>query len=81
MSTFYSTIKGNRGAATRCGSRNSGIKAAVQSWDGSLISSLHYDHEGKLIVELSTSDGSSSYGSNRIFSGTLEELTNKLNKS
>ena len=76
MATFYGSIKGGRGEATRCGTKNSGIKASVQSWNGSVISELSYD-EDKLMVRVSTSTGSSSLGT-QIFYGTFEEFVNKL---
>lgn len=79
MSTFYGTIHGNRGPATRGGSRCSGIKAAAQSWNGSVITSLNYNDKDELMVEVCVSDGSSSYGT-RIFYGTFEEYVNKLKK-
>ena len=75
--TFYGLVKGNRGAATRGGSKNSGFKSSCQSFDGSIISYMDYDNEGKLKVRLEISDDSSSYG-DVVFSGTLEELKKKL---
>lgn len=77
MSTFYGSIQGNRGAATRGGSRNSGIRASAQSWNGSVITELTYDENDRLMVSVSTSEGSSSYGS-RIFYGTFDEYVAKL---
>ena len=75
--TFYGLVRGNRGAATRGGSKNSGFKATAQSFDGSIISYLDYDNEGKLKVRLEIADGSSSYG-DIVFNGTLDELRKKL---
>ena len=80
MSKFYGMVQGNRGAATRGGSANSGFKATAQSWDGSVITMLDYDSNNNLIVELQVSDGSSIYGET-IFKGSLEELVNKLTAS
>lgn len=81
MSKFYGTLKGqSKTEATRRGSSTSGIKAAVQSWDGSLISSLNYNQKGELIINLSWNNDSSSYGNESLFSGTIEELKKKLNK-
>lgn len=77
MSTFYGSIQGNRGAATRGGSRSSGIKASAQSWNGSVITELSYNDKDELMVGVSTSTGSSSYGT-RIFYGTFEEYIAKL---
>lgn len=82
MSTFYGTIEGQRGPATRCGSRSSGIRAAAQSWDGSVIVNLNYterDGEDILMVGINTSDGSSAYGHN-IWHGSYEEFVELLEK-
>lgn len=80
MSAFYGTIEGQRGPATRCGSKSSGIKAAAQSWDGSVITTLRYgtrDDEEVLMVEVNTSEGSSAYG-HRIWNGSFEEFVELL---
>jgi len=37
MATFYGTIKGARGVATKTGTKASGIKVSAQSWGGSVI--------------------------------------------
>jgi len=79
MSKFYGMVRGNRGAATRGGSANSGFKATAQSFDGSVITELDYDENNKLIVRISVSEGSNCYG-DLVFKGTLEELVNKLQK-
>ena len=77
MSAFYGMIQGNRGPATRGGSKNSGYKASAQSWDGSVITYLDYDKNGKLIITLATSADSSAYGDTK-FRGTLDELNELL---
>lgn len=77
MSTFYGCIQGNRGSVTRGGSRASGFKASAQSYDGSVITHLSYNHDDELMVEICVSESSSSYGS-RIFYGTFDEYVNKL---
>ncbi|MFC1567354.1 hypothetical protein ACFL3R_00770 [Thermodesulfobacteriota bacterium] len=33
MSHFYSSIQGNRGEATRCGTKDSGIRGHIRGWD------------------------------------------------
>lgn len=77
MSKLYGSIQGNRGAATRCG--HSHIKASVQSYDGSVITELSYNHEDKLMVEVSVAkDESTSYRGTRLFYGTLDEFIAKL---
>lgn len=41
MSHFYGYLTGNRGTATRCGSKKSGIDAHIKSWDNDVRMSLH----------------------------------------
>lgn len=77
MSKFYGCVRGNRGCATRGGSANSGFKASAQSYDGSVITYLDYDHDNNLRVRIDLADGSSSYGDMK-FSGTFEELKEAL---
>lgn len=76
MSTFYGTMQGNRSAHTCGGSKASGFRAAAQSWDGSVITRLHYNEQGQLIVRVGTNDGSScGEGWNGAsFVGTFEEF-------
>ncbi len=77
MSTFYGMVQGNRGAATRGGSKVSGFKATAQSWNGSVITELSYDENDQLMVNVSYSTGSSCYGTT-IFYGTFDEYIMKL---
>jgi hypothetical protein len=73
MSTFYGMIQGNRGAATRGGSANSGFKSTAQSWENSIINYLDYDKEDKLRLTIAVAEGSSTYG-DEVFRGTFEEF-------
>ena len=73
MATFYGQISGNRGTASRLGTKTSGLTVSAQSWDGSVITQLSYDSKDTLKVKLSIDDGSSFYGET-VFNGTLEEL-------
>lgn len=79
MSALYGSLQGCRGEATRTGSKNSGIRASVQSWNGSLVSYMDLDENENPIITLKTSERSSGYGEETIFRGTLEELKAKLN--
>lgn len=74
MSKFYGMIQGNRGVATRGGSKNSGIKGSVQSWDGSCQTELWYNDSNELMIRLSISEGSSGYGSETLFSGRFADF-------
>lgn len=78
MSKLYGSLQGCRGEATRCGSKNSGMRASVQSWNGSLVSYMDLDENDKPVITLKTSDGSSCIGYETIFRGSLEELKAKL---
>ena len=75
MARFYGQVVGERGAATRTGHRR--IKAAAQSYDGSVITELTYNDEGKLMIRVDTEDHSTSYG-RLTFYGTFEDFVNKL---
>lgn len=43
MSHFYGTIEGNRGEATRGGTKASGLVAQVASWSGAIRVHVKYD--------------------------------------
>lgn len=78
MAKLYGSLQGCRGEATKTGSQASGIRASVQSWNGSLICYMDLNQNGEPTITLKTSAGSSNYGSETIFTGTLEELKEKL---
>ena len=47
MSQFYASIQGNRGMATRCGTKSSGIEGHIRGWNnGVKVYGYHYDKEG-----------------------------------
>lgn len=75
MATFYGQVAGNRGSASRTGSRDSGIKASVQSYHGSIITRLWYNREDELMCEVEYSDGSAfSWGTHPLFYGSFKEF-------
>lgn len=45
MSHFYSRIHGNKGPATRCGTKSSGITAMATGWDIGGIVEAEYNSE------------------------------------
>jgi hypothetical protein len=56
MAHFRSVIQGNRGEASRCGARSSGMWASIASWSGSVYVNIRYDKDKELdIVEVSLS--------------------------
>lgn len=77
MAKFLGTTQGSRGQATR--TSGTSIKSSVQSYDGSVITEMHYN-EGKLMVRISLDDDSSCYG-DTAFLGTFEELRTLLEKN
>ena len=76
MSKFYGQVVGEKSAATRTGHRR--IKAAAQSFAGSVISELSYKEDGTLMVSIEIAEGSSAYG-RTVFYGTFEEFKAKFN--
>ncbi len=46
MSHFYGTLEGNRGEATRCGTKASGITTHAAGWGGAIRVNV-YEREGK----------------------------------
>jgi hypothetical protein len=53
MSHFYGTVKGARGEATRCGSKNSGMETYCASWCGAIRCMAYIDEKGKDCVRVS----------------------------
>lgn len=47
MSHFYGTVQGNRGDATRGGSRDSGIRTVAASWRGCIEVLVYVDENGR----------------------------------
>ena len=43
MAHFYATLRGNRGKASRVGTKSSGIAATVASWQGAVSVRLWHD--------------------------------------
>jgi len=80
MSAFYGLVEGNRSAATRGGSKNSGFRSSCQSYDGSVIATMRYDSDNQLVVRVGTNDGSSCYTdyNSPDFEGTFEEFKELL---
>ncbi len=77
MSKLYGSLKGNGIEVTRGGTKNSGMRASVQSWNGSLCTFMDLDDDDKPVVEIQIADGSAVFGKT-FFRGTLEELKEKL---
>jgi len=55
MSHFYGTLQGNRGQATRCGTKESGLIVTAAGWEGAIRVYLQYDEKAdrdRYIVDL-----------------------------
>ena len=52
MAHFYGTLQGNRGEATRMGSKASGLTTYAASWKGAVRVTV-YIHDGKDWVDVS----------------------------
>lgn len=79
MAKTYATIEGSRQPKT-CTGGNDGVRASVQSYDGSVITSTRYDDEGNLEVRIGTNDGSSPYTdwNSNDFYGTIEDVKSMI---
>jgi hypothetical protein len=58
MAHFYGNIQGNRGEATRMGTKGSGISAHIRGWDIGAKVSCYVDDEGRDCVCVTISGGS-----------------------
>lgn len=59
MSHFYGTLQGNRGEATRCGTKSSRMETYCASWDGAIRCCAYVNPEGVdcVRVEMTTWHG------------------------
>lgn len=48
MATFYGTLKGSRGEATRCGTKGSGMTTYAASWLGAIRVELSMESDGRV---------------------------------
>ena len=78
MSKFYGQVFGSANtSASRRGTQD--IKVSAQIWNGSVITRLWYNDDGKLMVDIQTAGGSSASGYTA-FCGTFDEFNKKLSK-
>lgn len=71
MAVFYGQVDGTaQTVASRRGSNN--IKASVQSWNGSIITTLRYK-EDELWITVDYDEGSSFYGKT-IYDGSVQDF-------
>ncbi|MEE8489910.1 MAG: hypothetical protein V3S43_06205 [Acidimicrobiia bacterium] len=51
MAHFYGTLEGNRGEATRCGSKDSGVETYAAGWGGAIrVKVYHEDGKDHFVV-------------------------------
>ena len=83
MSYFYGFLKGQRGQATRCGSKLSGICATVKSWINTVTINLHADSEGNDILYINIPNGLNTRINGIDFDAKKQEklLDNRLKRS
>lgn len=84
MSHFYADIQGNRGEATRCGSKDSGIQGHIRGWNVGAFVVCGYDKQTDSdVVIVYATKGSSGYGAQnevfRIVDGKIKYADNRLN--
>ena len=78
MATFYGQVKGNaKTTASRQGSMASGIKASVQSWNGSIITKMYYNADDELCIEVRHNSGSG-FDGYTVFNGSVDAFISKL---
>lgn len=58
MAHFYSEIKGNRGEATRVGTKKSGIRGHVRGWDVGVAVYGYVNEDGEDEFEVRLTSGS-----------------------
>ena len=63
MSHFYADIQGNKGQASRCGTKESGISGHIRGWNIGVVVSIEYDMKNdRDIVRVYKTGGSNHYG-------------------
>lgn len=74
MSHFYGTIQGNRGQATRCGGKGSGLTTQAAGWGGAIRTDVWHDEAtGRDYYRVMLTPWHSSGGTSRVIAeGFLE---------
>lgn len=76
MSRFYAEIKGNRGEATRMGSKDSGIFGHIRGWEvGIRVQGVADGENDKFNVYLTAG---STGGQNDLYIGTAKKIDGEL---
>ena len=72
MATFFGTIQGERGQATRLGHGH--IKATAQSYEGSVVVELFKANDGALHCQIAVGAGSKQHGDFLLYNGPITAL-------
>jgi hypothetical protein len=73
MAHFYGTLQGNRGGASRLGTKSSGLVTQTASWEGAVRVSVDYDKDtDRDLVHVSLIQWHNGAGVNRVlYSGPI----------
>ena len=73
MAQFYASIQGNRGEASRMGSKNSGIEGHIRGWNiGARVVCFVDKKTGKDTVRVFKTAGSSGFGDSSLIAEFTE---------
>ena len=68
MSRFYAEIQGNRGPATRCGSKSSGVWSHTRGWNVGVKVYCHVNEDGEDEIHVYRTSGSNGSGHDELLS-------------
>ena len=75
MATFFGTVQGGRGKATRLGDKTHGLCVSAQSYAGSVIVNLYYNNVDQIeCVDISVAPGSTSDSGRSLYAGPIKGL-------
>lgn len=77
MAHFYADIQGNRGIATRMGSKDSGIDGHIRGWDSGAKIKCYVNDKGQDVVDVYATNGSG-YGSKAVSGLILRTIDGKV---
>ena len=81
MSHFYAGIQGNRGEATRGGSKDSGISGHIRGWSiGARVAIYHNEETGKDIVQVYRTGGSNHDGTGELVAEWSTDFYNPVKR-
>ena len=66
MAHFYASIQGNRGEATRMGTKNSGMEGHIRGWDVGCRVYMGVDSDGNDTVSVYLTSGSNGHNGSKL---------------